>query len=126
MSSSHKGVNLLGAATEYGDATVLEYGDSFAGGMMIRFPDHLQTDLGEKLTMLLDQMTYFVAEEQIELLCFPAGSRHLNRLKSTGNDPNKLSEIATSEHSGRFAQQSGRRSNQVINWTYINIPLSVY
>ena len=54
MSASRKGVNLHGAVTEYGDATVLECGDSFAGGITIRFPDHLQADFGEELVMLLD------------------------------------------------------------------------
>ena len=78
MSASRKGVNPHGAVTEYGDATVLEWGDSFAGGIKIRFPDHLQADFGEELVMLLDQVTYFTAEKQIKLLYFPAESRHLN------------------------------------------------
>ena len=86
MSASRKGVNLLGAVTEYGTTTVLECGGSFTGEVTIRFLKHLQTAFGEKLVVLLDQATYFTAEavkdfaadEPIELVYFPTGSPDLN------------------------------------------------
>lgn len=86
MSASRKGVNLLGAVTEYGDTTVLESGGSFTGEVTIRFLEHLQAEFGEKLVVLLDQATYFTAEavknfaaeEPIELVYFPTGSPDLN------------------------------------------------
>lgn len=54
--------------------------------MTIRFLEHLQTEFGEKLVVLLDQSTYFtatavkhfVADEPIELVDFPTGSPELN------------------------------------------------
>lgn len=86
MSASRKGVNLLGAVTEYGKTTVLECGGSFTSEVTIRFLEHLQTEFGEKLVVLLDQATYFTAEavkdfaadEPIELVYFPTGSPDLN------------------------------------------------
>lgn len=71
-------MNLLGAVTEYGDTTVLESGGSFTGEVTIRFLEHLQAEFGEKLVVLLDQATYFTAEEPIELVYFPTGSPDLN------------------------------------------------
>lgn len=71
-------MNLLGAVTEYGDTTVLESGDSFTGEVTIRLLEHLQAEFGEKLVVLLDQATYFTAEELIELVYFPTGSPDLN------------------------------------------------
>jgi transposase len=79
-------VNLLGAVTEYGTTTVLECGGSFTGEVTIRFLEHLQVAVGEKLVVLLDQATYFTAEavknfaadEPIELVYFPTGSPDLN------------------------------------------------
>jgi transposase len=84
--ASRKGVNLLGAVTEYGDTTVLECGRSFTGEVTIRFLNHLQSEYGDKLVVLLDQATYFtaaavkdfVADEPIELVYFPTGSPDLN------------------------------------------------
>lgn len=86
MSASRRGVNLLGAVTEYGDTTVLECGGSFTGEVTIRFLEHLQAAFGEKLVVLLDQATYFTAsavkdfaaDEPIELVYFPTGSPDLN------------------------------------------------
>jgi len=86
VSASRKGVNLLGAVTEYGDTTLLECGGSFTGKVTVRFLEHLQAEFGEKLVVLLDQATYFtaeavndfVAEEPIELVYFPTGSPDLN------------------------------------------------
>ena len=86
MSASRKGVNLLGAVTEYGTTTVLECGGSFTSEVTIRFLEHLQAKFGEKLIVLLDQATYFTAEavknfaaeEPIELVYFPTGSPDLN------------------------------------------------
>jgi len=86
VSASREGVNLLGAVTENGEATVLECGGSFTGAVTIRFLEHLQAQFGEKLVVLLDQATYFtatavkdfVADEPIELVYFPTGSPDLN------------------------------------------------
>jgi transposase len=86
VSASREGVNLLGAVTENGEATVLECGGSFTGEVTIRFLEHLQAQFGEKLVVLLDQATYFtatavkdfVADEPIELVYFPTGSPDLN------------------------------------------------
>lgn len=86
VSASREGVNLLGAVTEYGETTVLECGGSFTGEVTIRFLEHLQTEFGEKLVVLLDQATYFTAaavkhfaaDEPIELVYFPTGSPDLN------------------------------------------------
>ena len=86
MSASRKGVNLLGAVTEYGNTTVLKCGGSFTSKVTIRFLEHLQAEFGEKLVVLLDQATYFTAsavkdfvvEEPIELVYFPTGSPDLN------------------------------------------------
>ena len=86
VSASREGVNLLGAITEYGEATVLECGGSFTGKVTIRFLEHLQEEFGEKLIVLLDQATYFtaravknfVADEPIELVYFSMGSPDLN------------------------------------------------
>jgi transposase len=86
VSASREGVNLLGAVTEYGEATVLECGGSFTGKVTIRFLEHLQAEFGKKLVVLLDQATYFTAEavkdfadeEPIELVYFPTGSPDLN------------------------------------------------
>ena len=86
MSASRRGVNLLGAVTEYGETTVLECGGSFTGEVTIRFLEHLQAEFGEKLVVLLDQATYFtaqavkhfVADKPIELVYFPTGSPDLN------------------------------------------------
>ena len=45
----------------YGETTVLECGGSFTGTVTIHFLEHLQTEFGEKLVVLLDQATYFTA-----------------------------------------------------------------
>ena len=86
VSAFREGVNLLGAVTETGETTVLECGGSFTGEVTIRFLEHLQAQLGEKLVVLLDQATYFtaaavkhfIADEPIELVYFPTGSPDLN------------------------------------------------
>jgi transposase len=86
VSASREGVNLLGAVTEYGEATVVECGGSFTGQVTIHFLEHLQAEFGEKLVVLLDQATYFtakavkhfVADKPIELVYFPTGSPDLN------------------------------------------------
>ena len=86
VSASREGVNLLGAVTEYGETTVLGCGRSFIGEVTIRFLEHLQTEFGEKLVVLLDQAMYFTpravkdfaADEPIELVYFPTGSPDLN------------------------------------------------
>lgn len=65
---------------------MLECGGPFTGEVAIRFLEHLQTEFGEKLVVLLDQATYFTAlavkdfaaDEPIELVYFPTGSPDLN------------------------------------------------
>jgi hypothetical protein len=88
VSASREGVNLLGAVTEYGETTVLECGGSFTGEVTIRFLEHLQTEFGEKLVVLLDQATYFTADEPIELVYFPTGSPDLNPTEEYWGDSN--------------------------------------
>jgi transposase len=86
VSASREGVNLLGAVTEYGDTTVLECGGSFTGEVTVQFLEHLQTEFGERLVVLLDKATYFTAsavkdfaaDEPIELVYFPTGCPDLN------------------------------------------------
>ncbi len=128
------GVNLLGAVTEYGDTTVLECGGSFTGGVTIRFLEHLQAEFGEKLIVLLDQATYFTveamknfaAEGPIGLVYSPTGSPDLNPTEEYWKRLKQTLGTATSEHSARFAQQSGRHSQQLIHRECINISVSKY
>jgi transposase len=79
-------MNLLGAVTEYGELTVLECGGSFTGDVTLHFLEHLQAEFGEKLVVLLDEVTYFTAsavnnfaaDEPIEVVSLPTGSPDLN------------------------------------------------
>jgi len=95
--ASRRGVNLLGAVTEYGETTVLESGRSFTGEVTIRFLEHLQAQFGEKLVMLLDQATYFTA-----------------------------SVTATLELLTRFVRRSGQPSKELIGWGCISVSVSEY
>lgn len=52
VSASHKGVNLLGTVTEFGETTVLECGGSFTG-VTIQSLTQLQEKFGEKLVIIL-------------------------------------------------------------------------
>jgi hypothetical protein len=61
VSVSRKGVNLLEAAIECGNTTVLNCDRSLTGEVTICFLKHLQAEFGEKLVVLLDQATYFTA-----------------------------------------------------------------
>ncbi len=71
----------VGAFTEYWDPTALECGGSFTVEVTIRFLEHLQAKVGEKVVVLLDQATYFTtatvkhiaADEPIELVYFRTG-----------------------------------------------------
>jgi len=81
-----KSIKILGATADTGETFFLPCEVNFNSDTTIRLLDALQTELGEKLCVVLDNVSYFtakavrefVAETSIELCYLPRGSPELN------------------------------------------------
>jgi hypothetical protein len=79
-------IKLLGAVSDSGETFFLPYAESFNSDTTIRLLDALRTEFGEKICVVLDNVSYFTAnavqdfvdDTPTELCYFPRDSPELN------------------------------------------------
>ena len=86
MTGAWDSIKLLGAVSDSGESFFLPCEENFNSDTTIRLLDALQTEFGEKLCVVLDNASYFTAnnvqefveDTPIELCYLPRGSPELN------------------------------------------------
>jgi len=100
MTGKWDSIKLLGAVSDAGETFFLPREEKFNSDTTIRLLDSLQTEFGEKICVVLDNVSYFTAnavqefvkDTPIELCYLPRGSPELNPTESAGENSTKRSE----------------------------------
>ena len=99
-------IKLLGAVSDTDETFLLPCEENFNSDTTIHLLDAPQTEFGEKICVVLDNVSYFTAnavqefveDTPIELCYLPRGSRSRTPRRSAGRNSIKHSVIAYSTH----------------------------